>query len=123
MAGPAEQRLHEVLDEMSHIGAVLPGRSRSAPHAASAKVAIAGATLSYCTAPTHLDLEAGRFAPHQDPHHRPVSTPTPLFGSSPAPQATCERAGAALPAADRRDRRHRACPGNEGGEKAGKTGE
>ena len=25
MARPAEQRLHEVLDEMSHIGAVLPG--------------------------------------------------------------------------------------------------
>jgi hypothetical protein len=25
MAGPAEERLHEVLDELAHIGAVLPG--------------------------------------------------------------------------------------------------
>ena len=44
MAGPVEQRLHEVLDERSHIGVVLPGSISERTSAASAKVAIAGPT-------------------------------------------------------------------------------
>ena len=85
MAGALEQRLHELLDELGHIGAVLPGSisarttrcQRQGCHCRSDPVVLHGPYPTWTWRPdgtsltrTLTDEESARLQPYSDAHRR-----------------------------------------------------
>lgn len=85
VAGPVEQRLHEVLDELAHIGAVLPGSiserttrcQRQGCHCRADPVVLHGPYTTWTWRPGGSPLtrtlttdQSARLRPYSDAHRR-----------------------------------------------------